>query len=558
MRLNSILTIIIIIFSNNYIFSQEKTIDTIPQMSYKELKKSFFESMDVDSLANKYAKIQLKLAKKEKNIVEIANGYMYKSYVSNYADAIKYSDSIIKLTVNLKHKDFPAFGYMVKGYHYYNEGKDKKAVDEYLKADKYAVKNNNLKQQIQIKQFVGGTKYNFGAYKEALLIFKEQLVFLKNQPEYVNRYPSIYLIALDDLSKTFLRGKQPDSALIYIKEGIIKSLKVNDNEMYNRFLSTSGSAYYYKKKYTQALDSLEKLRPKIKDDNNRLAMCLYYTAKIHQLNNINESVKLFNQVDSLYQITNNPFIELRDVYKSLFNYYSTKGIEKEQLNSVKKLIVVDSILDLNHHYSENEIIKKYDIPKLKVEQKKLEQKLVKTKKSSFIISIILSLIIIIALLFIYKFYKTQNTYKNRYLKIVNETKSLNKKEGVKIINNENISISKDIVDDVLEKLEQFEKNKNFLEKGLTLNSISKELNTNSSYLSKIINHYKEQSFSNYLNNLRINYAINELKHNIKFRNYTINAIALEVGFKTAESFSKSFYKEKGIYPSYFIKQLNKS
>ncbi len=115
-----------------------------------------------------------------------------------------------------------------------------------------------------------------------------------------------------------------------------------------------------------------------------------------------------------------------------------------------------------------------------------------------------------------------------------------------------------MINEVLLKLDLFEKNKAFLEKGITLNSISKDLDTNSSYLSKIINHYKDQSFSNYLNNLRIRYAIYELKNNSRFRNYTVNAIAQEVGFNTAESFSKSFFKEKGIYPSYFIKELNKS
>nr|WP_260155841.1 helix-turn-helix transcriptional regulator [Mesoflavibacter zeaxanthinifaciens] len=121
-----------------------------------------------------------------------------------------------------------------------------------------------------------------------------------------------------------------------------------------------------------------------------------------------------------------------------------------------------------------------------------------------------------------------------------------------------LNISDDIITEVLEGLELFEKNKRFIENGLTLNKVSKSLNTNTSYLSKIINTYKGVSFSSYLNRLRISYAINELKGNPKFRNYTIQAIAREVGFNTAESFSKAFYKEKGIYPSYFVKELNKS
>src|SRR5690606_36721941 len=97
---------------------------------------------------------------------------------------------------------------------------------------------------------------------------------------------------------------------------------------------------------------------------------------------------------------------------------------------------------------------------------------------------------------------------------------------------QNINIPKDVIEDILAKLHLFEQNNDFIKNGITLNSISKELETNSSYLSKIINFYKEVSFSNYLNNLRITYAIDKLKKDSIFRNYSIHAIALEVGFNT--------------------------
>src|SRR5690606_40279873 len=87
------------------------------------------------------------------------------------------------------------------------------------------------------------------------------------------------------------------SALIYTKEGIIQSLKNNEVVMYHRFLLTSGSAYYFQKKYDQALDSLKKLQPTIKDDN-RLAMCLYYKAKIYEHKKNDKAIEVFSQVDS--------------------------------------------------------------------------------------------------------------------------------------------------------------------------------------------------------------------------------------------------------------------
>ena len=121
----------------------------------------------------------------------------------------------------------------------------------------------------------------------------------------------------------------------------------------------------------------------------------------------------------------------------------------------------------------------------------------------------------------------------------------------------NLSISKDIISNVLQKLEIFEKKKEFTNLKLTLHSLAKESNTNANYLSKIVNHYKEMNFPAYLNELRINYALELLKENKIIRKYTIKAIANEVGFNTAESFSNAFYKKTGLKPSYYIQELNK-
>ena len=90
---------------------------------------------------------------------------------------------------------------------------------------------------------------------------------------------------------------------------------------------------------------------------------------------------------------------------------------------------------------------------------------------------------------------------------------------------------------------------------ITLNEVAKSFGTNSTYLSKVINLEKGKNFSHYINDLRIDYTVEELKDNLRFRKYTIKAIANESGFKSAESFSKTFYKKYGIYPSYYIKQL---
>ena len=53
------------------------------------------------------------------------------------------------------------------------------------------------------------------------------------------------------------------------------------------------------------------------------------------------------------------------------------------------------------------------------------------------------------------------------------------------------------------------------------------------------------------------YALENLQENSTFLKYSIKAIALECGYRNATSFSRAFYKQTGLYPSFYIKQLNK-
>ena len=118
-----------------------------------------------------------------------------------------------------------------------------------------------------------------------------------------------------------------------------------------------------------------------------------------------------------------------------------------------------------------------------------------------------------------------------------------------------INISESIVEAVLSKLNAFEECKGFLDTDVSLISLAMELNTNSSYLSKIINHTKQKSFKKYLNDLRVAYAHTELQNNRDIRKYTMEAIARDFGFKSAENFSKKFSEVYGIYPSKFLKEM---
>ena len=119
----------------------------------------------------------------------------------------------------------------------------------------------------------------------------------------------------------------------------------------------------------------------------------------------------------------------------------------------------------------------------------------------------------------------------------------------------NISIDEEKENQIIVLLQAIEEKKTFLNQDFTQQFVAKKIKTNTAYLSHVVNKRFGKTFSEYANDLKINYAINEMIHNSQYRKYTTQAIAESVGFKNAVSFRKSFSKKTGVSPSQFLKNL---
>jgi AraC-like DNA-binding protein len=121
-------------------------------------------------------------------------------------------------------------------------------------------------------------------------------------------------------------------------------------------------------------------------------------------------------------------------------------------------------------------------------------------------------------------------------------------------------VSYDLKDDVVEQisigLKKLEKKEYFLQSDCTQVNVAKKLKTNTAYVSKFMNAHYGYNFNTYLNNLRIDYAIDRLKNDTVFRSYTVQAISEELGYKSVNTFTKAFKNETGILPSYYIKKVS--
>lgn len=120
---------------------------------------------------------------------------------------------------------------------------------------------------------------------------------------------------------------------------------------------------------------------------------------------------------------------------------------------------------------------------------------------------------------------------------------------------ENILMPSETEQKLLRQLREFEESVLFTDRNMSLPFLAAHLGTNIKYISHIINRYKEKDFNNYINELRINYIIRQLRENPKFRKYKIATLAEESGFSSANKFTTIFKKVTEVPPSVFIKHI---
>ena len=121
-----------------------------------------------------------------------------------------------------------------------------------------------------------------------------------------------------------------------------------------------------------------------------------------------------------------------------------------------------------------------------------------------------------------------------------------------------IVISDKTEGEILEKLDQFESSKLFLDQQMRIATLAKHLDTNTRYLSTIINSTKDKSFNNYINSLRINYILEKLVSDPKYLTYKISYLADVSGFASQSSFTTAFKEVTGKTPSVYIRDLETS
>lgn len=499
-------------------------------------------------LLRKYCEIHVMKGKREDNAVQIGQGYYYRTIIEDTPLALAYADSIILATKKSSDSDYPTLGFIQKGEILYNVGNFPLALDNYLEAYNLSLEKQNLGDQRLTSEAIAAIRNINGQPHIAMDLYSRSLELLKLEKNYEADHYEEYMMLLYNLSLAHLRLYQMDSATYYSRIGMNKSLLSKDTLDYMDFVFVDGEINYFKGNYQKAMDSILKYVNRV--DGTERAIKLYYLGKIEQqVGNIGKAMDYYQEIDSIVTITDDPFDELKDVYQQLVMETNLKGNDEMQINYIGKLMHFDSVLSSKQKGIAQRAIIAYDIPFLKRQKQIAESHLERKNRWNKILGVIALLAVLLGMFF---YLRARNT--NRKIRNLLDGPKI-KKASDDIVDVHNTSIPEEIRKDVLLKLKDFENSDKFLDRDLDMFSLAQELNTNTAYLSVVINHYKKLSFPNYLKDLRITAAINALTENSDLSKYNYDGLADTFGFKTRQSFANAFYQKTGVYPSGFQKEL---
>ncbi|WP_298119267.1 AraC family transcriptional regulator [Flavobacterium sp.] len=572
------LLILVVLFSNVLAFSQNGKV-----LSDKE-----YYSLQEESRRLINANIDSSYILADK--IEKSNKYLHKAFAlgiksyifqikgdsiqskKNYAKAVfflnKEKNSIEKLKIQSYLINF-------EGLSEWKRNNYLKSLDCFEKGEKIS---EEIKDTFQIIKFMGNKaliKSEIGEYNSAIKITKKVLSLIDRN---INQYDEKQYYSNKSTNNLHLgwyfqkkyqndvsKKNYLDSSFFYYEKAIFYS----EYSLINRINAEKsiGINFLLKDEYDKALKLLKKTLVLINEDdgdykaevaniNYNIGCCYYFKRK--RL----ESLAYFKKVDSLYHSNKNKVHVVN--YIGSNNYQAKIYLELGNLNEANKYSKIASEeYEKNTEYlanKKNELISRISSKELQNEMLAIQKKY----RSEFILGTILkSIIILFVLVLVFLLVKTYRDKKRIIAKVnllIEESKNeRNKEETIKNseIDKKTILISGEEEDEIVKKINLVNEKQLYLKQEFNQQYLAKKLKTNTTYLSYIFNKVYGKTFSVYYNELRLDFVINEIINNKKFREYSTQAIAESAGYKNADSFTISFKKKTGLTPFQFINEIKK-
>jgi len=389
-------------------------------------------------------------------------------------------------------------------------------------------------------------KSNLGFQEEAITSLKEV----------INKYTSIDIIAKKPNYNNLIANLS--SAYNVLGESYFALNSINNNDKY-----LDSTLIYYEKAFLEAEKFIPKHKNSLSFFHLRIATVLIKRKQYLKALSLVNTFELVNKSQEYYFLKSLIFKNLKRSDSSLFYSYKFLNVNKTSPSAEKNKIAIFNIL-ANLYNENNKIDSAFKFSELALNKlEKLNESKTEANKTHYLYDfdqiqklnnsilanevknknkLIISFLIFVVLIVVIGYYFF---YKEKKKTIV-----FNQPQK------KDYTINLELEQTVLLELEKFEKSKIYLDSTFNINKLAKQLNTNTSYLSSIVNEKKGKTFKQYITELRMNYLITIIQKDSKYKKYTIQALGEEIGYTNASSFSRSFKNFKGLTPSDYLKSLH--
>ncbi|MGQ2983110.1 helix-turn-helix domain-containing protein [Flavobacterium sp.] len=497
---------------------------------------------------NKY----LQTAKREGNKTEIVAAYKEMLHECEEGQRLAYADSMVTAAKDSKVNDLIGASYLTKGILHYQRNEHQLALDNYINANKYVVNTDDLYLKHKVKYSIAQIKFYLGYYQEAISLFRDCTEYFKAE----DHLP--YLKSLHGLTVSYLLTDDLSLASQTNKLALNESARLGIKDMLPYIESSSGILHYKQGDHQKAINSLRYALPLIKKDRDyqNEAIAHFFLGKAYWDSTQQEkAVMSFKAVDDIFMRKNYLRPDLRQSYEYLIKYFHHAESRDEELKYVNQLLRADSLLGKEFRYLVKKIHKEYDTAELLAEKEKIQAELERSRYSGILFKGTIAFLVATVAYLIYRQKKLRKLHRVHFQELINKEQPVTAEEQPKPQKVSNINPM--IADQILEKINDFERKKSYLKKDLNATRLAEQFNTNYKYLCEVIKVHRHKGFTNYLNDLRIDYIVERLKTEPVLRRYTNSTLAAEAGFKTTQHFTTAFKKRTKISPGYFVKEYDK-
>ena len=570
---NILIFILALIFLNvRYVHAQERQ-DGLGE--YERLSDSIVKYRDSDNLrlSIDFAKKRLAVAEKEKDTVKIIKTLHFigriSQFISEIYQSLEYFEKELELLrkidlkkneyKNLAQDKFSEIEVMAQlGQNYAIIGQVEKAFSFYDRCLEIAHSQDLEFYKAVMPTIIGDLHYTTGNYKEALTKQKESFNALKNAHDLNEdlRIRNMGVVLLS-MSSTYVQLAELDSALWILDEGIKEKFDKYEFRGKFTYIGQRGWVYLKKKEFERALNYLLEAE-KLAIEYDSVIGPSYYSLDLGEcyLNLKKYDLAIAKLEKGLeVQKGNTEEINLVEDFKLLAKAYKEAGNIEKSNEYYEKYIISQTAIEK----SKDTIVSTFHDKEI---QDLAKEKSFQKNRFLYVISGIS--VLVLGLFFVILYLIKERKKNTKKFENLLAKMNVDSEAELQIVDTKDsdldekssADVNEEITKQILNGLEKLKEQEYFLKQECNSYNVAKKIKTNTSYLSKVINSHFQKNFNTYINDLRINYAIVRLKNDSRFRSFSIQSIAEELGYKSADSFTKYFKQDTGLNPSFFIKQLD--